>query len=232
MDDIEAIVVRVIELIPEIIEKKPELAFKMFETLKKYFVPLELFKEYLKKLDKIEKKVDKIEEDVAGLKRDVGSLKEDVAGLKRDVGSLKEDVAGLKRDVGDMKVSIDRLMLSLEEEAREYIKWWLGKHDIKVDPRSEVICGMEINLFDDKGAYVLIGDATVRAGPRVVEWIYNRAKKLAKCAPRYKDREFIIVIYAMHFTPDTIEIAKKYGVWLLSATKEITKFKTTRINAI
>ena len=218
MDDIEAIVVRVIELIPEIIEKKPELAFKMFETLKKYFVPLELFKEYLKKLDKIEKKVDKIEEDVAG--------------LKRDVGSLKEDVAGLKRDVGDMKVSIDRLMLSLEEEAREYIKWWLGKHDIKVDPRSEVICGMEINLFDDKGAYVLIGDATVRAGPRVVEWIYNRAKKLAKCAPRYKDREFIIVIYAMHFTPDTIEIAKKYGVWLLSATKEITKFKTTRINAI
>jgi len=236
MDDIEAIAVKVIELIPEIVERRPELAFKMFEMLKKYFVPLELFQKYLKKLDKIEKKVDKIESDVSGLKKDVAVLKDDVSGLKKDVAVLKDDVSGLKKDVavlkkdmGDVKKSLDRLMLSLEEEAREYVRWWLNKYGIVMEPESKAICGMEINLFDVKDNYVLLGDATVRAGPRTVEWIANRARKLVKCVPEYRDKKFIIVVYAMHFTPDAVDKAKECGVWLISANKEITKLKTVRI---
>jgi len=257
MSDIEALAIKIIELIPEIVEKKPELAFRMFEILKKYFVPIELFQEYLRRLDRIEKKVGKIEEDVAALKKDVSVLKEDVSTLKKDVSVLKEDVSTLKKDVSvlkedvstlkkdvsvlkkdvstlkkdmsDVKKSLDRLMLSLEEEAREYVKWRLSKYNIVMEPRSETICGMEINLFDAKGNYVLFGDATVRAGPRIIEWIVNRAKKLAKCVPEYRDKQFIVVIYAMRFTPDAIDKAKEYGVWLVTATKEETRLKTLRI---
>ena len=230
MSDIESIAVRVIELIPEIIEKKPELAFRMFEALRKYFVPLELFQEYLKKLDRIESKIDKLEADIAELRKDVDGLKKEVAELRRDVDGLKRDVASLKKDMSDVKASLDMLMLSLEEEARDCVSAWLSKYGITMEPRSEIMCGMEINLFDVSGDYVLLGDATVRAGPKVVEWIVNRARKLVRCMPEYRGKEFIIVIYAMYFAPAAIEKAKEHNVWLVSARKEYTEFKTVRIS--
>ncbi len=222
MSDIKTLAMRVIDAIPEIVEKNPELAFRMFEILKRYFVPMEMFREYLRKIDNIDKKVTKIENDVAELKRDVANLKDDVAELKRDV-------ARLDKSMSDVKVTLERLMLSLEDEAREYVKYWLEKHNISIEPRIEVICNMEINLFGVTDRYVLIGDATVRVGPKVVEWIYNRAKKIAKCFPKYKNKEFIITIYAMHFTPDAIKKAEDLNVWLIKANKEITKLKTIQI---
>ena len=131
--------------------------------------------------------------------------------------------------MASVKSSLDRLMLSLEEEAREYVRFWLRKYGINMKPKRLFICDMEINLFDSTEKYILLGDATVRAGPQVVRWIYGRAKKLVKCAPEFKDKDFIVVIYAMHFTPDAISEADKYGIWLISATEEHTKFRKIKL---
>jgi len=219
MSDIEAIATKVIEIIPEIVEKKPELAFRIFEMLKRYFVPIELLQDYLKsidkKIDRIEKKVDRIEKDVAEIRGETKTLRGDVEVLKRDTYSLKK--------------SLDRLMLSLEEEAKDHVEWLLSKHGIKMKIEPKVVCGMEFDLFGIKEDLILVGDATVRAGPKVIEWMYNRAQKLAKCSPDYKKKKFVIVIYSMHFTPSAVEKAKKIGVWLISANKEVTELKTIKL---
>jgi len=247
MSDIEAIATKVIEKIPEIVEKKPELAFRIFEMLKRYFVPIELLQDYLKnidkKIDRIEKKVDRIEKDVAeirgetktlrddveALRGDVEVLKSDVGALRGDMEALRGDVEVLKRDTYSLKKSLDRLMLSLEEEAKDHVEWLLNKHGIKMKIEPKVICGMEFDLFGIEEDLILVGDATVRAGPKVIEWMYNRAQKLAKCSPDYKKKKFIIVIYSMHFTPSAIEKAKKIGIWLISANKEVTELKTIKL---
>jgi len=226
MSDIEAIATKVIEKIPEIVEKKPELAFRIFEMLKRYFVPIELLQDYLKnidkKIDRIEKKVDRIEKDVAEIRGETKTLRDDVEALRGDVEVLKRDTYSLKK-------SLDRLMLSLEEEAKDHVEWLLNKHGIKMKIEPKVICGMEFDLFGIEEDLILVGDATVRAGPKVIEWMYNRAQKLAKCSPDYKKKKFVIVIYSMHFTPSAIEKAKKIGIWLISANKEVTELKTIKL---
>ena len=240
MSDIEAIATKVIEIIPEIVEKKPELAFRIFEMLKRYFVPIELLQDYLKsidkKIDRIEKKVDRIEKDVAEIRGETKTLRGDVEVLKSGVGALKVDMEALrgdvevlKRDTYSLKKSLDRLMLSLEEEAKDHVEWLLSKHGIKMKIEPKVVCGMEFDLFGIKEDLILVGDATVRAGPKVIEWMYNRAQKLAKCSPDYKKKKFVIVIYSMHFTPSAIEKAKKIGIWLISANKEVTELKTIKL---
>jgi len=219
--DIEELAVKVIEKIPEIIEKKPELAYRMYEILKKHFVPLELFEEYLKKLDRIEKKVDKIEGDVGGLRKDVEVL-------KKDVGGLRKDVEVLKKDVTDLKVSVDRVMISLEEEAWEWVGWHLRQRGITMNVGRRFICGMEINIFGVNDKYVLIGDAKVRVGGKVVRSMFERAKRVLKCAPEYRGKKLIVVLYTMHYTQEAVDEARRLSVWLICSGREVTKFESLK----
>ena len=115
--------------------------------LKNYFVPLELFKEYLKKIDRIDKKISKMGKGIKKLRKRVTDLENEVAGLREDVDGLKRDVGSLKSEVVGIKNSLDRLMLSLEEEAIEYVRWFLEKYGIKVSLESKFICDMEFDFY-------------------------------------------------------------------------------------
>ncbi len=200
LSDAEAIAVKTIELLPEIIEKKPELAYRMFEILKRHFVPVEIFKEIMEKLDKR------------------------LETLEMDVRELRRDVETLGKDMKSVKASLDRLMVSLEEEAQSWVRHLLKKHGIEMNVRREFVGDMEIDIFGESDDIVLVGDATVRAGRGVIEWIHNRARKISRL-PRFAGKKFIVIIYAMHYTPEAIELAKKFGVWLIRSGVEVSKFQ-------
>lgn len=84
---------------------------------------------------------------------------------------------------------------------------------------------LEFDIYGEADDIVVLGDATVRAGPKIIEWIHNRAKKVINCEPALSNKRIILAVYTMHFTPDTVKLAEKLGIWLIKSGKEITKLR-------
>lgn len=68
----------------------------------------------------------------------------------------------------------------------------------------------------------MIGEASVRAGARVLDELLEKFELLKEKHPERLRKKAILVIYVSLLMTDLIEEAKEKGVWLFKATEELS----------
>ncbi len=192
-----------------------------------YHEILEKLKLHGKKIEEVIKKLNIIEKDVKNLKGDVASLKQDVSNLKEDVASLKEDVTSLKEGQRSMMTMLERLSLSLEEEAREVVEYLLREKGFSIKLEPLVLEDVEFDLFGSDDEVVVIGEATVRLGIKQLVKADERMEKFLKIRREYTSKKAIKVVYTMWAAQGVKEEAERRGVWLIKSGREETAFPLT-----
>jgi len=200
------------------------------------------FKRHDEILAKHGEEIARLREDmVAGFKRhdeEIAKLREDMnKGFKRhdeEIAKLREDmVAGFRRhdemfaklreDVRDVKVTLERVTISEEEEAKEVLGHRLKALGIPMALKRLELPGLEIDLYGASDGVCLIGEATVRAGIRLVEELDAKAGLLAERHPELLRPRVIKAIYTILATPEAIEEANRRGIWILDWKGDLSK---------
>jgi len=131
---------------------------------------------------------------------------------------LSGDVETLKKDVGDIKITLRRIVEDIEAEARDavplhlkdYLQTYVALNVLKIEGI------VEINLYGTTNSICIVGDAKTRVGPSAVIGLFRKALKLLKQAPDYLRDKILFVVYGLDVLNITIDIAKKYGVCLVT----------------
>ncbi|MFN3804837.1 MAG: hypothetical protein ACK4SY_07250 [Pyrobaculum sp.] len=189
-------------------------------------------------LRKLEERVERIEKTMAtkeDLKRLEIAVKEDLKRLEdrmatkeelkrlEDRMATKEDLKRLE-DKMATKEQIERIIIALEEEAREVVKWLLKERGVECTPgRLWLDSQYEFDVYCTTGEMTVVGEAKVRASANTVEDTANRVKEAMRGWPERFPGRVITVLYCMIAMPGTVEKAQELGVWLIEDRKERTK---------
>jgi len=186
--------------------------------------------EILKRLDSLEESMlklwenqNKLWEEVRSLREDVDTLKNDVNALKNDVDTLKSDVNALKNDVREIRTTLDRLTLTVEEEARSMVKYKIKeKLNVEIELSNIFIDSKEVDIYGADDEICIIGEATVRLGVKLVNELLDKVELIKSKRPDLLRKRIIKVIYTDYAAPEAIEAARNNGVWILRWDKDLT----------
>jgi len=175
--------------------------------------------------------VNMLKSDVNILKSNVGTLKDDVGSLKADFSILKSDTGTLREDVRQIRTTLERLTLTAEEEARSVVKHKLKeKLNIDIELDRIFIDVTVVNMYGAMGDICVVGEATVRLGPSLVNELLDKVKMIRDKRPDLLRRKLIKVIYTDYSTPEAVEAAAKSKVWILRWEKELTPLSIEEIS--
>ena len=202
----------------------------------------EAFNETAKKQGKEVEKLSKAMEDLRELsalhERRLGELTEAVNGLREvsarheallakliELSALHEKrLTRIERDVRGMRRSLERLTISLEEEANSVVSHLLKERGIDVTTSSVTFDSKyEFDVYGTNGEISVVGEAKVRAGSKTVKRLVERVSRAASRWPEKLPGKLIKVLYCMRATPDAVREAEKSGVWLIESMRERTK---------
>ncbi len=219
----------------ELLEKDREFRYAVAgylgldEILKRLDKHDEKFNEVLSRLDEHDKKFNEIlsrlnehdrkfNEMLAILKDHTAILKEHTARLEQHDRKFNEIIA----EIRDLRVYVERTSLTLEEEAWEVITGRLRKMDVQVKLERLILPDLEVNIYGATDNLCIVGEASTRAGARVVRSVDEKLDLIKRRCPEYLRDRVLKVIYTMWATEDAVEEAKKRKVWLLKALEELT----------
>jgi chromosome segregation ATPase len=154
------------------------------------------------------------------------SLREGQNKLWENQNKLWEEVRGLKVTQARLAATIDRLTITIEEESLDVVGRRL-KDELGLDIKLGRIFvdDKEINIYGSSDDICVIGEATVRLGRRLVEELEEKIKFLREVKPELIKPKIIKVIYTDYATPEAIDLAKEYGIWILNWKGDITPRK-------
>ncbi len=142
----------------------------------------------------------------------------------RKLDELIREVRTLRKDVNDIKRSLERVMLTLEDEAREVISYRLRSRlgvDVKLG-RLE-LQDLELNIYGASDDLVVIGECTVRLGSSLIQDLLRKLDLLRRRNPELLRPRVVLAIYTMVATEDAVRECEKNGVWLNTIKEELTK---------
>jgi hypothetical protein len=165
---------------------------------------------------KLWENADKVWEEVRALREGQDRLWEEVKGLREDQRKLWEEIRELRREVRGVKTTVERVTLSLEEEARGFIAWKLKEAlGVEVVLDRVFVDALEINVYGAVGDLCVVGEATVRLGLGLVEELLEEVEVLKRRKPELLRRRMLKVIYTDVAIPQALQLAKEKGVWAL-----------------
>jgi uncharacterized protein YoxC len=168
----------------------------------------------------------KLWEEVRALREDQHKLWEEVKSLREDQRELWEEVREMRKDVRDVKATMERITLSLEEEARGFIAYRLKQAlGVEVELDRLFIDASEINVYGAVGDLCVVGEATVRLGRGLVEELLKRVELLRVKRPDLLRRRLLKAIYTDVAVPEALQLAKEKGVWVLRWDRDLTPMK-------
>jgi len=132
-------------------------------------------------------------------------------------------VSTLKKDVGDIRTTLDRLTLTVEDEARSVIKHRI-KRDLNIDIELDrvFIDEREVNIYGAVNDICVVGEATVRLGTKLIDELLDKIELIKHERPDLLRKKIIKVIYTDYAVPDAVETAKNKKVWILRRKKDLT----------
>jgi seryl-tRNA synthetase len=174
-------------------------------------------------ISEILKRLDSLEENMLKLWEEVRSLREDVNTLRGDVNALKVDVSTLKNDVREIRTTLDRLTLTVEEEARSMVKYKIKeKLNVEIELSNIFIDSKEVDIYGADDEICIIGEATVRLSVKLVNELLDKVELIKSKRPDLLRKKIIKVIYTDYAAPEAIEAARNNGVWILRWDKDLT----------
>jgi hypothetical protein len=124
--------------------------------------------------------------------------------------------------LSEVTTYIERTSLTIEEEAREVISYRLRALGIDLKLSNLLLPDLEINIYGANQDVCVVGEASTRAGSRVIRKLDEDVTRLRLNHPEYLRRKVVKVLYTMYATPDAVQEAREGGVWLLKATEDLT----------
>jgi DNA repair exonuclease SbcCD ATPase subunit len=202
-------------------------------------------------LSEILKRLDKLEEGQKGLLEGQNRLWEEVRALREgqeklwenqnkllenqntlweEVKSLREGQNKLWEEVRDLRVTqnrlattLDRLTISVEEEALDVIRHRLKNElGLDVELRRVFVDEREINVYGALVDTCVIGEATVRLGTGLIQELEEKIEALKRMRPELIKPRIIKVIYTDYAPPSALELAKEHDVWVLNWKGDLT----------
>ncbi|MEM3653087.1 MAG: hypothetical protein QXL21_08185 [Nitrososphaerales archaeon] len=206
------------------------------------------FEEVLKRLDRHEEQLVKLREDMLkgfarhdeillGHGEELKKLREDMLkgfarhdeemrrlreNLTKSFELVEKRLTSLEGDVHQIRSYVERTSLTLEEEAFEVVGGRLEKMGFKVSLQRLILPDLEVNIYGASDEVCVIGEVSTRAGVRIVAELNEKTKELIEKHPQLTRAKVIKTLYTMWVTEEAVEEAKKSGVWVLKATKELT----------
>jgi hypothetical protein len=172
------------------------------------------------------KRLDSLEENMTKLWENQNKLWEEVKSLREGQNKLWEEVKGIHASINRMSSTLERLTLSVEDEARSVIKHRI-KQDLNIDMELDrvFVDSMEINIYGANKDLCVIGEATVRLGKNLIKELIDKIELLRKRRPDLLRDRVIKVIYTDYAVPEAVEAAKDNGIWLLRWDRDLTPLK-------
>jgi len=89
--------------------------------------------------------------------------------------------------------------------------------------------GEEVNFYGVAGDLCVVGEATVRLGPGLVDELLSKISDVRVKKPDLLRPRLLKVIYADYATPDALEHARKNNVWVLKRSGDLTPIEVERL---
>jgi len=184
------------------------------------------FSEILKRLDRLEEGQNKLFESQKRIWENIEKLWENQNRLWENQNKLWEEVRELRITQARLAATLDRLTITIEEEGLDVIEKRL-KDELGLDIKLNRIFvnEKEINIYGSFADICVIGEATIRLGKRLVEELEEKIKFLKEIKPELVKPKIIKVIYTDYATPEAIDLAKEYGIWVLNWKRDFTSRK-------
>ncbi|WP_066796508.1 hypothetical protein [Caldivirga sp. MU80] len=171
--------------------------------------------------EKLWQEVKALREDQGRLWQEVRSLREGQEALRKGQEALWREVRGIRRDLRDVKSTLEKYSITTEEEANDTVQYYLRQRGVVVETKPTFLnSGYEFDIYGTNGAVTIVGEAKVRAGPRTVERVNGKIEEAIKAMPNKFPGKIIKVLYCLRASPNTLEAANKYGIWLLESGRE------------
>jgi len=182
--------------------------------------------EILKRLDRLEEGQNKLFESQKRIWENIEKLWENQNRLWENQNKLWEEVRELRITQARLAATLDRLTITIEEEGLDVIEKRL-KDELGLDIKLNRIFvnEKEINIYGSFADICVIGEATIRLGKRLVEELEEKIKFLKEIKPELVKPKIIKVIYTDYATPEAIDLAKEYGIWVLNWKRDFTSRK-------
>jgi uncharacterized protein YoxC len=203
---------------------------KLWENQNKMWEEIKGLRENLEKLwenqNKMWENQNKIWEEINKTWKEIKSLREEQTKIWKEIRSINERIKAIQEEQRRLSITVERLTISVEEEARDVISYRLSKElgiEIKLDRL--FINDKEINIYGASGDICVIGEAFVRVGPRIVREIEEKIELIRKYKPEFLKPKLIKVIYADVVPPKVLELASKNNIWVLSWKGDLLPMK-------
>jgi septation ring formation regulator EzrA len=181
------------------------------------------YKEILDRLDRHEEHIKNILQEIKSLREEQIKIWEEIRSLRKEQISLRQEVAEISRKIDMLNKALERLTLSLEEEAIDVIKHRLSEDlGISIDLVTIVVDKKEIDIYGVSDDLCVIGEATVRLGKSLVERLERVIEYIRNRKPNLLRKRLIKVIYTFYATEDAKKLAIEKGVWIVRARGDIT----------
>lgn len=214
----------------EIIKKLDAIAEEQIKLRKEQIKLREDFKELREEQIKLREDFKELREEQVKLREDFKELREEQIKLREDFNKLREDfnkmlsvIAEINRRINRVERTLEKLTLDIEDEAREILSSRLKDLGIDIELSRLELPDFELNIYGTSDDICVIGEATVRLGIDGVRRLIRKFDKLSKKFPNYLRPKVILTIYTSLATKEAIKEAEKRKIWILKATKDITK---------
>ena len=190
---------------------------------------LRMREEFSKRFEAHERELIALRVDLKALREDFNRMQETIERMQETIERMQKTIEGilgrleqLDKRLTRVERTLEKLTLDIEEEARSVVAHRLKQMGYEIAIDRLHLPGLELNLYGASGDVCVVGEASVRAGPALLEELKRKLDAVKKRYPGLLRPKTVMVIYASWALPELVEAAKQEGVWILKATGDIT----------
>ena len=175
--------------------------------------------------NRMQKTIEDMQKTIADMQKTIADMQKTIERMQLTIEGILRAIERMDKRLTRVERTLEKLTIDIEEEARSIVAHRLRQmgHDITLDRLQ--LPGVELNLYGATDEICVIGECSVRAGPTLLEELKHKFETLKKRYPDLIRPRTILVIYASLALPELVESAKKAGVWVLKATKDIVPLR-------
>ena len=175
------------------------------------------FEEIMERLAEHDRKFSEIMARLEEHDRKFESILARLAEHDRKFEEIVKEIRGIKERLVGVETMIERLSLTLEDEAREMVSWYLRNRGLEIELTSVEIAGAQYDIYGESDDILILGEVKTRLSAAKVGEFVDKVNKLLKIRPELREKKLIKVMYAMVVQPPAMEEARNKGVILITA---------------
>jgi DNA repair ATPase RecN len=196
--------------------KFAEIMVRLEEHDKKFAEIMATLEEHSRRFEEHDRKFNEITAILLEHGRRLDRHEEILAGLQSEMRRVH---AGLE----SVSTTLQRLTISVEEEGASHIRYRLKEmFGVEVAIERIWVDGEELDFYGVAGDLCVVGEATVRLGPGLVDELLRKISDIRVKKPELLRPRLLKVIYADYASPDALDYARKNNVWILKWSGNLT----------